>query len=256
MDSTQAPAAQVDRVPVRPGLWVSPLRGRFVVFAILKIIAALAGYVAVIIAALVALALFTDGEPSGPAIALVTLAGTSAIMLLGMWLFVVVPLGGRWDLLGWRRPERSMVHLCWQLPGLIMLGAVVQMLMTLPFALLGGEEPDTDQGISEILIGVPWYVLVCALLCITVLVPIWEELFFRGLLFGGLRPSLRLIPAALLGGLAFAVVHGILAALPFLLVLGIGLCVLADWYKSTIPGMVVHGVNNAIVAVSLLSAIH
>lgn len=256
MSSPDSPATQVDRVPVLPGRWISPLRGRFVVAAILKIVAALFGYFALVLAVLLGMAMLTDAEPAGSAVALVVLVGTSAVALLGLWLFVVVPLGGRWDVLGWRPPERSMAHLLWQIPGLMMLGATVQLLMLLPYEVLTGSEPSTEQGLDDVLVGVPWFVVVVALLCITVVVPIWEELFFRGLVFGGLRPSLRLIPAALLAGLAFAAVHGLLAALPYLFVLGIGLCLMAEWYRSTIPCMILHGVNNAIVAVTLLSAIH
>ncbi|WP_327513072.1 hypothetical protein [Dietzia lutea] len=39
-----------------------------------------------------------------------------------------------------------------------------------------------------------------------------------------------------------------------MLVVGISLCAMAEWYRSIVPGMVLHGVNNAIVFAGVLAA--
>ncbi|MBB1040993.1 CPBP family intramembrane metalloprotease, partial [Dietzia sp. Cai40] len=39
-----------------------------------------------------------------------------------------------------------------------------------------------------------------------------------------------------------------------LLVVGISLCVMAQWYRSIVPGIVLHGVNNAVVFAGVVAA--
>ena len=42
--------------------------------------------------------------------------------------------------------------------------------------------------------------------------------------------------------------------LPYLLVVGISLCAMAEWYRSIVPGIVLHGVNNAVVFTGIIAA--
>jgi hypothetical protein len=75
--------------------------------------------------------------------------------------------------------------------------------------------------------------------------PAVEELTFRGLGYSLLEPLGRLT-AILWIGLAFGLAHGLLEALPILIVFGSGLAFLRSWTASVYPGMVVHGAFNAI----------
>ena len=88
----------------------------------------------------------------------------------------------------------------------------------------------------------PLVILVVALVA---LVPVAEELFFRGLVYGWLRARLGPWPASLIGGLLFAVAHGDLSLLPPLWLAGVALCWLYERSGSLLPGMAAHAALNA-----------
>jgi membrane protease YdiL (CAAX protease family) len=80
---------------------------------------------------------------------------------------------------------------------------------------------------------------------IAVVAPIVEELTFRGLGYSLLARYGRW--AAIIGtGLAFGLAHGLVNAFPFLAAFGIGLAYLRSRVVSVYPGMIVHGLFNAI----------
>ena len=76
--------------------------------------------------------------------------------------------------------------------------------------------------------------------------PLFEEFIFRGLIFGGLRRSMRLLPAAVASAAVFAVVHPPLSMLP---VFALGVCAAwaYDGSRLLIAPMIVHAVYNAAV---------
>ena len=80
---------------------------------------------------------------------------------------------------------------------------------------------------------------------IAVVAPIVEELTFRGLGYSLLARYGRW--AAIIGtGLALGLAHGLVNAFPFLAAFGIGLAYLRSRVDSVYPGMIVHGLFNAI----------
>jgi membrane protease YdiL (CAAX protease family) len=80
---------------------------------------------------------------------------------------------------------------------------------------------------------------------VAVVAPIVEELTFRGLGYSLLAPSGRWV--AIIGtGLAFALAHGLVDAFPLLAAFGFGLAYLRSRVDSVYPGMIVHGLFNAI----------
>jgi uncharacterized protein len=88
---------------------------------------------------------------------------------------------------------------------------------------------------------------------IAVLVPIVEELTFRGVGFSLLRRYGEWT-AILLVGLLFGLAHGLVNALPLLVVFGVGLSFLRSRVDSVYPGMIVHGLFNA--ASLVFSVVH
>ncbi|HEX6781169.1 MAG TPA: CPBP family intramembrane glutamic endopeptidase [Solirubrobacterales bacterium] len=75
-----------------------------------------------------------------------------------------------------------------------------------------------------------------------------EEICFRGMLFGGLRERLPRLPAALVAGTIFGLLHvttGI-SAVPPLIAFGFVLCLLYEQTGSTVPGMLLHALNNSV----------
>jgi membrane protease YdiL (CAAX protease family) len=80
---------------------------------------------------------------------------------------------------------------------------------------------------------------------VAVVAPIVEELTFRGLGYSLLARYGRWV--AIIGtGLAFALAHGLVDAFPLLAAFGFGLAYLRSRVDSVYPGMIVHGLFNAI----------
>lgn len=90
-------------------------------------------------------------------------------------------------------------------------------------------------------------------LLIAILASISEEMFFRGLLFGGLRRRMPMLPAALLSGLLFGAMHaptGPSAVLP-LVFFGFMLAVVYEKTGSIWPPIALHTLNNSLVLIAL-----
>ena len=79
---------------------------------------------------------------------------------------------------------------------------------------------------------------------VVVVAPIVEELLFRGAGYGFLEPLGRL-QAAVLVGLAFALVHGLLIGFPVIATFGIGLAILRGRTDSIYPCILLHSAFNA-----------
>ncbi len=89
------------------------------------------------------------------------------------------------------------------------------------------------------------------LFLLAVVVPIGEEVFFRGLVYGGLRSRWGAAVATLSSAAFFAAVHvQVIHALP-IFVLGIILAALYERSGSLVPPIVAHGVNNVIAVISV-----
>jgi membrane protease YdiL (CAAX protease family) len=80
---------------------------------------------------------------------------------------------------------------------------------------------------------------------ICIVAPFVEELAFRGLGYSLLVPYGRWT-AIILVGIAFGAAHGLVEAFPFLAAFGAGLAYLRSRVDSVYPGMIVHGIFNAI----------
>jgi CAAX protease family protein len=83
---------------------------------------------------------------------------------------------------------------------------------------------------------------------IAVAAPIAEEIFFRGMLFGGLRKRLSTLPAAAISALVFGALHATtgVSAVPPLIIFGFVLALLYERTGSLVPGMLLHALNNAL----------
>jgi CAAX protease family protein len=97
-------------------------------------------------------------------------------------------------------------------------------------------------GNSDVLISIAAVVLIVGL------APIAEESFFRGFFFAGLRSRWSFLPAGILTGLIFGLVHaptGITTVVPLAL-LGFALCWLYDRTGSLWPCVIAHAINNGL----------
>ena len=76
--------------------------------------------------------------------------------------------------------------------------------------------------------------------------PLFEEFIFRGLIFGGLRRSFGVWPAALASAALFAILHPAFSIIP-VFVLGMCAALVYERSRSLIAPMIVHAVYNAVV---------
>jgi CAAX protease family protein len=139
--------------------------------------------------------------------------------------------------LGARRFHRS----AWGWAALAMVSYIV--LTAIYSALVTPPEQDVPESVGFLLIGV-------------LIAPVAEEAFFRGMLFGGLRRQLSMVPAAAISGVVFGAVHFASgpAAIPPLAILGFVLCLLYERTGSLLPGLGAHTLNNALATVYILSS--
>jgi membrane protease YdiL (CAAX protease family) len=133
----------------------------------------------------------------------------------------------------------------WRRAGKIALGIGVGM-FALTYVLTPLLEPGREQGITPD----TWEPKHAAAyiangIVIAVVAPVVEELTFRGLGYSLLARYGRW--TAIIGtGLLFALAHGLVNAFPLLAAFGIGLAYLRSRVDSVYPGMIVHGLFNAI----------
>jgi CAAX protease family protein len=170
----------------------------------------------------------------------------SVIQFGFMLLIIALIARGAWDLLALRRPRR------W----LSALGTAVAVLLVVNIVSVALDpllHPGREQGLTptrwEPSHAAQFAVFAFA---VVVLAPLTEELAFRGLGYGLLRPF-GLAPPIVGSSLLWALAHGLLDALPVITILGIGLAWLRYRQGSTLPGMILHGTFNGIALAASLA---
>jgi membrane protease YdiL (CAAX protease family) len=167
----------------------------------------------------------------------------NGMIVYAFWLGLVLAISAeRWDLLALRRPAswgRAAGLAVTAVASIYVLEALVS-LIPLP------QSPSHEQALTP----THWEpahagAFAANLVLFAVAAPVVEELTFRGvgqslLAFLGRWPSMLLV------GVAFGLAHGLVEALLVLVPFGIALAWLRDRTKSVVPGMVVHGLFNAI----------
>jgi membrane protease YdiL (CAAX protease family) len=159
--------------------------------------------------------------------------------LIALIVWGIASLGRRRELFALHRP------LSWRRAAQI--GAAVVVVMVILSAIL---DPILNPGREQGLTPTRWEgshagQYVANAVAIAVVAPIVEELTFRGLGFSLLRRYGEWT-AIVAVGILFGVAHGLVQALPLLVVLGSGLAYLRSRVDSVYPGMVVHGLFNAV----------
>jgi membrane protease YdiL (CAAX protease family) len=165
----------------------------------------------------------------------------------GVFLLIVLAIAGfSAEQLGLRLPG-----LKWRAVGLVIGGFFAIQAFELVYVAL--VHPGNEQGLTPS----RWqpshaaeYVVNGLIVC--TLVPFVEELTFRGLGFHLLRRYGKWV--AILGtGALFGLSHGLLLALPIIIVFGIVLAWIREQTGSVVPGMVLHGAFNLIALVAAVT---
>ena len=114
------------------------------------------------------------------------------------------------------------------------------------FGLLGSDTARAMQGIYEL------YGAAALLMVVAVLTPVLEEWVFRGVMLEAFRGRVSFWFAAVVQSLAFISLHEEWQAMPFLFVFAMVAAWLARRSGGLLAPMVMHGVNNALVALAIV----
>lgn len=116
-----------------------------------------------------------------------------------------------------------------------------------------GTTQQSENPVLQLFVGAPiWKIGMLALLVIFI-GPVFEEIVFRGWLFGGLRKKWGDYPALLASSLLFAIIHGDGPGLPVLFALGMIFGLLYKKSGSLYPSILVHSFWNATTFALLIS---
>jgi membrane protease YdiL (CAAX protease family) len=191
---------------------------------------------------------FSEGKPPKDILYQWSTAGGGLVQyaVLALIVYGIAGLGSRRALLALRRPTS------WGRAAAIAVGVAILMIV-LSNTLGRVLNPGREQGVTPDV----WrpdhaaqYVANGVVICIVA--PIVEELAFRGLGYSLLERFGRWT-AIILVGIAFALAHGLIDAFPFLAALGAGLAYLRSRVDSVYPGMIVHGLFNAVALIVAVS---
>ncbi len=103
--------------------------------------------------------------------------------------------------------------------------------------------------------GFSWTSLIALLVLVGTVVPFAEELFFRGFLYGWLRPRRGVVIATVISALCFSLLHGIHWLIPALILLGVVLAIVYQRSGSILAAAVTHGTFNTITIILLYVAL-
>ena len=124
-------------------------------------------------------------------------------------------------------------------PTLLAMVVLLIVALFIPLTEFTGNNPLPSMG----QINLDWMITA---LHIGIVVPIFEEIIFRGLIHSLLRKRYGFKKALVISSIFFGLMHGIGAVTIFAIVAGLGLALLYEKTGSLAPGMVAHSVGNLI----------
>lgn len=100
-----------------------------------------------------------------------------------------------------------------------------------------------DIGFAKNLSGIELFV---AFVSLVIVVPVFEEIIFRGVLFRGLRKNISFVPAMIIVSVIFAVAHLQWNLALDTFALSLALCWLLEKSNSLIPSITLHALKNSV----------
>jgi membrane protease YdiL (CAAX protease family) len=170
------------------------------------------------------------------------------LSLLGVvYLRIVHPVVFSWEQLGLIAPRLSPLVSA----GFLVGAAAIAGSFALTAALEQLGIHQTQQDLFAGVLGATPAQFVGLLLTVGVLVPICEEIFFRGYIFTAVHQRYGLTPAFIASSLLFALAHANVQAFLPLLFVGATFCYVYWRTGSLVPSMLAHGINNALALAAL-----
>ncbi len=195
------------------------------------------------------------GQDAPGMFALVMLAlGVQATCLVGsVYWFAIRRRGLSWVDLGVRPIGKDWVI---RAALIAVAGHVVVAVLNLVIQSVFFEEYQANPQLTVLApAGFSWTSLIALLVLAGTVVPFAEELFFRGFLYGWLRPRRGVVTATIISALCFSLLHGIYWLIPALILLGVILAIVYQRSGSILAAAVTHGTFNTITIVLLYVAL-
>lgn len=185
-----------------------------------------------------------------------TLAGAiaAAIALQAVGCIVVIALFMRTYAIpaaeiGLVPPTRRMWHLAWQVPIILVGLSLINMGF---FTLLFGPGASAPEQSKDFLRGLPVLYAVFGVLGVGILTPIWEELYFRGMLLRLFQLTIGVRWAVVASAAIFAVAHVQPLLFLYLFCAGVVMALMRKFYGNIWAPMVLHMVMNTFVVVMMM----
>jgi len=231
-------AGMTDRPPrapwkVKDMLWASLAATLFI------------GIGAVILVILYLIARFLGWSGTSTTSFAILILALEAVLLVPAWVWGPSKYGGGWRALGLRRFKFFRAVL------LVVISLVLVIVSEFAWELARERLGWADQGDILSMFGGGISGLLMALLLGGVLVPIAEEVFFRGFLYAGMRERWGTGWALVVSALIFALIHLTPGVLPPLFVIGLLLAYLYERTDSLWPSILLHAVINSMAFISL-----
>ena len=133
----------------------------------------------------------------------------------------------------------------WMALGLGVAAYALGVIGAIVYTLATGDDQNVQTG-YQAAAGSGWLFLAVALIAGSVITPVGEELFFRGVVANVLLARWNVWIAVPVSAAVFALAHGINPVLPVAFVVGVLTALLLRWSGSIWPGVVLHAVNNTL----------
>jgi membrane protease YdiL (CAAX protease family) len=214
-------------------------------------------YVAVPAAGILAVGLLRLVDFTPASLILAVLVGATAAAMLALYVHLIRKYGLSFGDLGFRRLSPRMFHLLWQVPAAIIASACVQGMSLAAFGQFGLNTSAVGASNSplSLVTGLPVAFIILAVVTAAVLTPLWEEVLFRGAILSGLLRRFGPFLAVVLSAAVFASVHLVVLTFPYLFCLGIALALLRRFHRNLWAPVVLHAVNNGLVALIVVTAL-
>jgi len=192
---------------------------------------------------------FGRGASEGQLLMTTAILALQALGLLAIVLAVAMWWrGATWRDLGFRGAEAQ-----WYIrAGLVMAaGIALSGLNTFVIQAILGEVPQNPQLRVIAPAGFSWTGLIGMTLAAGIIVPIVEEITFRGVLYRWLRERIGFWPGLVISSVLFGLLHGVLFLAPVLSILGALFAWLYERSDSLWPAILAHGLFNTVMVVGV-----
>lgn len=181
-------------------------------------------------------------------VAVLLAQSSGALMAL---MFILRRRGHTLSAIGFSRPSRRLLHVVWQIPLAVVAVLSAQLLV---FA-VSGSEPVSESSTDSIAANAGPLAAITMFAAIAIITPVWEELFFRGVIYGYVRGRLGAVSAVTISAVIFALCHGVPILLPYMVALGLCLALLREFHGNLWAPLALHMTINSTASFVLVQAV-